>query len=102
MVIRTSLLNKTNIIGVAWYPFIFVRPDATVYTINHEKIHIRQQLELGVLPFFIMYLIDYVVKKSKYGNRAYMNMYFEVEAYLYESDLTYLECRSIWGWKDFL
>jgi hypothetical protein len=27
--------------------------------VNHEKIHLRQQLELLVLPFYVWYIIEF-------------------------------------------
>jgi len=71
---------------------------------NHERIHIRQQVELLVLPFYIVYLIEYAFGLIKYRNRmnAYMNISFEREAYKYDSDLDYLKKRKLWGWRMFI
>jgi hypothetical protein len=54
-----GLLNSEGIRGLAFYPFIFVPTDTVIddVLINHEKIHLKQQLELGILPFYIWYLI---------------------------------------------
>ena len=72
--------------------------------INHEKIHIRQQIELLILPFFIWYgiefLIRYLICKDK--NIAYRNISFEKEAYQNEKDLGYLEQRAFWGFLKYV
>ena len=69
------------------------------HLINHEKIHIRQQLELLVLPFFIWYLVEYLFRlyQFKDRNKAYRNIVFEREAYENEKDLNYLQKRSFWN-----
>lgn len=68
--------------------------------INHEKIHLRQQLELLILPFYILYLISYLINFIKYKKHhlAYRNIIFEKEAYDYESDLSYLKKGNWYGW----
>ncbi len=71
---------------------------------NHERIHIRQQVELLVLPFYVLYLIEYAIGLIKYRNRknAYMNISFEREAYQHDADMDYLKKRKLWGWRMFI
>jgi hypothetical protein len=88
--------------GMTVFPFVIVRDTLQgdhVVLINHEKIHIRQQLELLVLPFFIWYFVDYLVKLIRYRdkNKAYRNIIFEREAYAKEKDLAYLKARPFWN-----
>ncbi|MFC4738919.1 hypothetical protein ACFO3U_02830 [Flavobacterium ponti] len=67
--------------------------------INHEKIHIRQQIEMLVIPFFLWYGIEYVIRFIQYRNSklAYLNISFEREAYQNEKNLHYLKQRSFWS-----
>jgi hypothetical protein len=93
--------------GLTIFPFILLkhkRDKEDACLLNHEKIHIRQQLELFILPFFIWYGIEYVIKFLYYrnSNLAYRNISFEREAYLYENDLSYLKTRSFWAFLPFL
>jgi len=87
---------------MALYPFIIVR-DARLATnatlLNHERIHLRQQLEMLILPFYIWYISEYFIRLIKYGDRklAYRNISFEREAYANESNLNYLAKRPFWG-----
>jgi hypothetical protein len=86
------LLNSEGIRGLAFFPFIFIADidDMEAELINHERIHLRQQLELLVIPFYIWYLIAlYRV--------GYMNISFEKEAYDNEHDLTYLKKRKMFS-----
>lgn len=77
--------------GITLYPFIIVTKDVTQETINHERIHIQQQIELGVVLFYILYLIWTI----KYG---YWNNPFEVEAYTNEQNVNYLTTRKRWNY----
>jgi hypothetical protein len=92
--------------GMALFPFILVK--RTKYKnnkafINHEKIHLVQQLELLILGFYVLYLLNYLVNLFKYKNhqKAYLNIIFEREAYSMESDLSYLKRRKLWQWRVF-
>lgn len=83
--------------ALAFWPFI-IMPRSTVVDpelINHEKIHLRQQLEMLVIPFYIWYLIEFYTK-------GYMNISFEKEAYSNEKDLQYLKKRRIFAFWRYL
>ena len=93
--------------GMTMFPFVMVRDrNAEDYLVlmNHERIHLRQQLELFVLPFFVLYGLDYLVKLIVYRDRrkAYLNIVFEREAYQNENDLDYLKSRSFWKFLKYL
>lgn len=93
--------------GMTVFPFVMVRDrNAEDYLVlmNHERIHLRQQLELFVLPFFVLYGLDYLVKLIVYRDRrkAYLNIVFEREAYQNENDLDYLKSRSFWKFLKYL
>ncbi|MFK8271094.1 hypothetical protein [Capnocytophaga stomatis] len=93
--------------AITLYPFIFLRDEADKQNqvlINHERIHLRQQLELLVIFFYLWYGIDFLIKYAKYRNwqKAYRNIIFEREAYGNESDLQYLKERKRFGFKRFL
>ncbi len=88
--------------GVTIFPFIFLRFSADKHNeilINHEQIHIRQALEMLIIPFYIWYLIEFLVKyiENKNWNIAYHQISFEKEAYANEMNLDYLNERSFWS-----
>lgn len=66
--------------------------------INHETIHIKQQEELLVLPFYILYFTEWFIKLFFYGKNAYRNISFEREAYANEKNYKYLETRKKYNW----
>ncbi|WP_128547991.1 hypothetical protein [Larkinella soli] len=91
--------------GMALFPFVLVRtarPDAVL--LHHERIHLRQQLEMGVLPFYIWYLIEYGLRRLHYRSHyeAYRNISFEREAFAHEGDLSYWKTRKWYGFRRYL
>lgn len=87
--------------GMALFPFIFVKYHNDLHDerlIRHEKIHIRQQAELLVIPFYFFYLINYLWNRLKGQTHmtAYLNICFEREAYNHDHEPDYLEKRK-WG-----
>ncbi|MDB5229140.1 MAG: hypothetical protein JWN78_3333 [Bacteroidota bacterium] len=91
-----------NISGIALFPFIIVsekklKDDATF--IMHEKIHIRQQAELLVIFFFLVYVTEFFILLLKYKDTglAYRNISFEKEAYENESNYNYLKTRKLFS-----
>ncbi len=106
MILIINQIKYLKISGITLFPFIILRDKQLIHDkriINHERIHIRQQLELLVLPFYILYFIEFGVGLVKYKNRmeAYMNISFEKEAYENDSDLGYLTKRELWAWRNF-
>lgn len=99
-------------IGITLYPFIFLKKSyferfgnqkeqRLAKTINHEKIHIKQQVELLVLPFYILYFLFYFVNLFRKGD-SYMNIPFEKEAYVNENDFEYPNKRKFFGWIKYI
>lgn len=104
MIITTApflLGSKTRAMTI--FPFIFIKEDKLKYDkvlINHEMIHIKQQIETLWLPFFIWYLLEYMIRlfKLKSPNKAYRNICFEQEAYSNQGNLNYLKNRKKYNW----
>ncbi|KUG13570.1 hypothetical protein BEI02_15265 [Elizabethkingia sp. HvH-WGS333] len=97
-----SLLKNTKITAITLFPFILLKKKELkedFVLLNHEKIHLRQQLELLVLPFYILYMIEYGIKyfKLKNAHKAYLAISFEREAYAKEDDFDYLKKRKFWN-----
>ncbi|MCB0446376.1 MAG: hypothetical protein KDD03_02490 [Gelidibacter sp.] len=93
--------------GITVFPFIFLlrkEDKQNAVLLNHEKIHIRQQLELLIIPFFIWYGFEFLIRCIQYRNwnLAYRNISFEREAYRNENDLNYIKSRSFWKFFKYL
>lgn len=107
IIICQRLLKNTKISGITLFPFILLRKKELRHNpilINHEKIHLRQQLELLIIPFYIWYLSEYYIKYLKYKNPdlAYRNISFEREAYKNDQNLGYLKSRKFWSFISYL
>jgi len=107
MILVVKYLVPKGYTGISIFPFIFLSTAASKSSrvlINHEKIHLKQQLELLVLPFYIWYMLEFLIRFAYYQNRerAYRNISFEREAYAKEHDLSYLSCRKFWSFLNYL
>lgn len=95
-VIVTSLIGK-KWKGFALYPFIFAKTKEIANDpvfLNHERIHLAQQKELGLFNFGIKYLKELI----KHG---YQENHFELEAYHHQHNLEYLTTREPFGYLKF-
>ncbi|GAA3519970.1 hypothetical protein GCM10022393_37740 [Aquimarina addita] len=106
VVVNKYLIGK-RFAGIALWPFIVVKNDRLKDDkafINHEKIHLRQQIELLILPFYFFYIVEYFVRLLQYKNSqdAYRNISFEREAYEREEELMYLTHRKLWSFIKYL
>nr|WP_199002268.1 hypothetical protein [Flavobacterium sp. ASV13] len=93
--------------GMAVCPFVLMKHEfdkADKIFVNHEKIHLRQQIEMLILPFFIWYFLEYLIRLIQYKNGAlaYRNISFEREAYAKETDLDYLKNRSFFQFLHYI
>ena len=100
-------LKKLKINGIALFPFIFIRKPEDKENnvlINHEKIHLRQQLEMLIIFFYIFYVIEYYYWffKLKDSYLAYRKISFEKEAYTNEQNLNYIKKRKFCSFRKYL
>lgn len=104
---QVIVVPKLKVSGMALFPFILVSEEKDRFNkvlINHERIHLRQQVELLVLPFYVLYLLNYLYHYLKLRNhdKAYMAICFEREAYANERNLQYLPSRKWFSWLRYL
>lgn len=89
--------------GMALFPFILIKNAAlkkNQQILNHEKIHLYQQMELLIIPFYVLYLLNYLINLALYfdHDKAYRNIVFEREAYANDSRPDYLRRRPLGEW----
>ena len=106
MILLIKYLVPKGFSGITIFPFVFIKTTESkhdVVFINHERIHLRQQLKLLILPFFIIYGIEYLIRLLEYRSKhlAYKNISFEREAYVNEKDLNYIQSRSLWNFINY-
>lgn len=93
-----------QITGISLCPFgIYIDGAANSTTLNHEKIHWRQQLEMLILPFYLWYLVEFFIRRVfQTRTAAYLSLSFEREAYAKQHDLNYLKTRTPFSWIKYL
>lgn len=107
MILVIRHLVPKGFLGITIFPFVFIKTtelkDDAIF-INHERIHLRQQLELLVIPFLLFYVIEYAIRLLQYRSKdlAYRNISFEREAYVNEKDLNYLQLRPFWNFINYI
>lgn len=112
MKIRTiynRLLPWGDFVALTVYPFIFVRKDQrgkyTSTAFRHEKTHALQQRELLLLPFLVLYGLEWIVKMPLCRfdrHRAYRSISFEQEAYATQREIDYNMIRSSYAWRKYV
>ncbi|MCG9791281.1 hypothetical protein [Flavobacterium algicola] len=103
----TKYLTPKSFRGLTLFPFVFMKYAAdkvNVVFINHEKIHLKQQIELLIIPFFLWYGLEYLIRLIQYKDKyiAYKNISFEREAYANESNLDYLHQRKAFKFLSYI
>ena len=126
--IANNLLFKgySTITLAAWVCTKWSKEEMLQSTKNHECTHARQWCEcmlasgviiwvlmlvfgispwwfvLAFLMFYILYVLEWLVKLCFYGTDAYKNISFEKEANAGESDETYLENSGYFEWVKYI
>jgi hypothetical protein len=90
--------------AMAMFPFVFVRDKRLVsqQVRRHEAIHFRQQIELLIVFFYPIYVIEFAYHwvRTRKRDAAYRSISFEREAFAGESDPDYLRTRPLWAmWR---
>ncbi len=96
-----------NYVGLSLWPFIILkhpRLKEDQVLINHERIHLKQQQELLLIPFYVLYIVEWGIRFLIYfdGYKAYQNISFEREAYDNEKNMAYLTQRKAYCFIGYL
>lgn len=80
-----------NLFGV-----IFTKGRLTEVDINHELIHTIQMRELLYVPFYIVYVLEWMIRIVQYRGwvKGYSHISFEKEAYENQRNMNYLKKRK--------
>ena len=65
---------------------------------NKENIHWEQQTEMLILPFYLWYFIEWIIRIPINGRSAYRKIWFEQETAKNGYNLNYLEIRKHFAW----
>lgn len=107
LISETMIIVKNKIIPFGSYTTInlfgilFTKSDyLSPITINHERIHTKQMLELLIVGYYLWYIIEYIIVRfcHKKQNDAYHDISFEEEAHNNDNNLHYLDNRKHFAW----
>ncbi|WP_225036838.1 hypothetical protein [Winogradskyella sp. SM1960] len=106
MILISKYIVPKGYIGITLFPFVFLKSKdlkGDKVLLNHEKIHLRQQLELLIIPFYVVYMFEFLMRLIQYRNWhiAYKNVSFEREAYANEKDFEYLGSRPFFKFRTY-
>lgn len=96
IIIRNKFIPFGGYKAINIFGILFVKKNANIdnVTINHEKIHTKQIIELLFIFFYIWYGIELLIRYIINKKTAYKNMLFEKEAYNNDNNLDYLKTRK--------
>ena len=114
-IVNLFTFGNAGIGSISLFPFIFIRshyrdikdPEfqkKLAMLINHEKIHIRQYIELAVVFFYAFYLLNWLLNIFLYKlflSDMYENIVFELEAYAEQGNPDYLKNMGLWSWRKY-
>lgn len=105
IIIRNSLLPVgKRFAAINLFGIIFIKKNVVLSPIllNHERIHSAQMMELLIIPFYLIYVIEWIywIIRFRNFNKAYHNISFELEAYMNAQNPNYLNSRrSYTQWR---
>lgn len=107
LISETMIIVKNKIIPFGSYTTInlfgilFTKSDyLSPTTINHERIHTKQMLELLIVGYYLWYIVEYIIVRfcHKKQNNAYRDISFEEEAHNNDDNLHYIDNRKHFAW----
>lgn len=108
IIIRNNIIPFKGYKLLNFFGLIFARGNANITKedLNHEKIHTAQMKEMLYVPFYLWYIIEYLIISIKNINKSqndrYHDISFEEEAYAHQNDLEYLNNRRHYEWLKYL
>jgi len=105
--------------AITLWPFIIISPtrltelakakhrdrkNLEIELLRHEYIHYKQQKELFLIGFYVLYIYYFLKQYLKYKNTyiAYHKIPFEVEAHLYQDSIFYILEREKYAWRKYV
>lgn len=111
-IIRNNIIPPPGFKAINILGILFVRKNALIgsVTINHESIHTKQGKELLWVGFYLLYLIEWLIRLiqvfvvlKKFSNHlAYRSISFEREAYENQDNMDYIKSRKLFAFIKYL
>lgn len=103
-IIYNKLIPFKGFTAINLFGVIFAREGVHIdyITIQHERIHTAQIRELFYILFYVLYLLEWLIKLFIYGKNSYRNISFEREAYAGQGELFYLRRRKKYSFLKYI
>lgn len=106
-IIYSDIIPIAGFKAINLFGFLFARKGSTINerTLNHERIHTAQMRELFFVLFYVVYIIEYLIRIPMHDFdivQAYRNISFEREAYANDEDFEYLNRRKLFAFVKYL
>ena len=103
IIVKNKIIPFGSYTTINLFGILFTKSDyLSPITINHERIHTKQMLELLIVGYYLWYIIEYIIVRfcHKKQNDAYHDISFEEEAHNNDNNLHYLDNRKHFAcWK---
>lgn len=124
IIIKNRLIPFGDYTSINLFGIVFTKVEMSERSINHERIHTAQFLELTIVSAFILFIImlitnmsawwlllslltyyiwygvEYMIIRIMHNKQvcAYHDISFEEEAYEHDDNLNYLDERVVFAW----
>lgn len=101
IIVKNKIIPFGSYTTINLFGILFTKSDyLSPTTINHERIHTKQMLELLIVGYYLWYIIEYIIVHfcHKKQNDAYHDISFEEEAHNNDNNLHYLDNRKHFAW----
>lgn len=113
-IVRSNIIPFKGFAAINLFGVVFVRkeirppfnfsPREWDKMLVHEGIHTKQMQELLYLPFYVWYILEWLVRIVMYRNvrKAYRNISFEREAYANQDNRYYNKERKRYSFLQYV
>ncbi len=101
IIIHTRHFPPRGFHAITIFPFVFFTGEKlTERDMRHETVHLWQQGTLLIAPFYLLYILFWIVNLIKYRDnlRAYYNIPFERSAYALEKNSEVHPMQQAFDW----
>lgn len=104
VIINNSILPfGKSYIAINLFGIVFAKEWLSESFLRHERIHTSQQKELLFVGFYIIYILEWLVRMliCKSARKAYRTISFEREAYDNQDSPDYVSNRRRFAWMKY-
>lgn len=104
-IIKNKIIPFGSFLAINLFGYVFTKRELKDWQKRHEEIHSEQMKELLYVPFYLLYVLEFIIKLPFYKfnwNNTYKAISFECEAYRYQDWTYYISYREKYIWRKYL